>query len=51
MAPRQKVELKDVENPGAKDDWKPLVVGDMLHHLRVRTEEGQFSKNDDEIGG
>ena len=43
MATRQKVELKDVENPGAKDDWKPLVVGDMLHHLRGKG--GQVSEN------
>ena len=49
MAPWQKVELKDVENPRSEDDWEPLVVGDMLHHLRGKG--GQFSENDDEVGG
>ena len=48
VAPWQKVEFKDVKNPRAKYDWKPFVVGDMLHHLRVRG--GHVRENDYEVG-
>ena len=33
VASGQEVEFKDVDHPRSEDDWQPLVVGDVLHHL------------------